>query len=222
MIVLAVDTSSGSGSVALRSEGRLIGEVRVEDALQHSRTLFRSIELVLEAGGVKVDEVGMLVAARGPGSFTGLRVGLAALGGLAFVSGREARAVSTLAAWAWQAPPGPALIAPLLDARRGDVYSALYRRANGSLEEVAAPRVSRPEEFLRSVEGEAVVFVGPAVTHCSEEIRRSASWSLGDAEPWLAPVIAEMAEAGYQEAFEPLYLRAPTLQPPRPRPEDVR
>jgi tRNA A37 threonylcarbamoyladenosine modification protein TsaB len=110
----------------------------------------------------------------------------------------------------------------MLDARHGEVYSALYRRDASAMVEVCPPRLSRPEAVLESVEGESVVFVGPGVTHCSDEIRRSRSWRIGSGEPWLARVIAEMAEAGFLEAFEPLYLRPSVLHGPRTSPERLR
>ena len=209
MRILALDTSSERGSVALTLNGEPGGEVRLGDSVQHSERLFRSIDFLLETSGVRVEDVDLFVAARGPGSFTGLRVGLAAVEGLAFTAGRPVRAISTLAAIAWQIGPSTSPIAPLIDARRGEVYGALFRREGPGLVEVRGPGAERPDRFLGSLPDEPVVFCGPGVKHCMAEIRMHTGWTIGKADPYLAMTLAEMAAAGHDEPFEPLYLRAP-------------
>jgi len=209
MIILAMDTSSESGSVALALGETLAGEVRLERRLQHSETLFRSIDMLLASCRTRVGEVDVFVAARGPGSFTGLRVGMAAAEGLAFTTGRQARAISTLAALAWQVGPTPSTLAPVMDARRGEIYGALFRREDARLTEVRKAQVESPAAFLDSLPGEGVVFLGPGVKHCTSRIQTHDAWTVYDADPYLAPALAEMTARGYEEPFEPLYLRPP-------------
>lgn len=214
MVILALDTSSDFGSVALLRNEEILGEVRLERSLQHSETLFRAVDLLLSGSRTWVEEVDLFVAARGPGSFTGLRVGLAAAEGLAFASGREARAYSTLAALAWQVRGTQGLIVPLMDARRGEVYGASYRSPAGDLRQVTPPRVFEPRDLLESLPAkEEVVFLGPGVKHCMSGIRTRRPWSVHEAELSLARAIGEMAGTAYREPFEPLYLRPPGVIP---------
>jgi tRNA threonylcarbamoyladenosine biosynthesis protein TsaB len=154
----------------------------------------------------------LFVAARGPGSFTGLRIGLAAVESLAFATGGKARAISTLTALAWTIGPSPSLIAPVFDARRHEVHGALYRRREDDLEELRSPRTEAPQVFLASLPSEPLVLCGPGTTLCTSDSLPE-SWEVNDRDAYLAPAIADMAAAGHEEPFEPLYLRAPAVQP---------
>lgn len=215
MIILAFDTSSDFGSVALCRNGNPAREIGLERSLEHSQALFRAIDLLLSASRVGFGDIDMFVTARGPGSFTGLRIGMAAAEGLAFATGREAGAVSTLAAMAWTLGESAAWIAPLMDARRGEVYGAVFRREGNRLIEAREGAVARPQDFLDSLPSEeAVVFLGPGVKHCRSGIQMRPRWRGGRTDLLLAAAIGDMARAGHREPFEPLYLRPPAVQPP--------
>lgn len=218
MIILALDTSSECGSVAMASDGTLRGEVRLPGALQHSETLFRSIDFLLTSLGTAIGEVDLFAAARGPGSYTGLRVGMAAAEGLAYATGAETVGVSTLAALAWQVGATEGSVAAVMDARRGEIYVGLFRRLNGGLETLAAPRIDQPDAVLDSLGEEQVVFTGPGVKHFGPRIHECESWTLAEAEPWLASRVAEMVGRGYAEPFSPVYLRPAGTAPASPAP----
>jgi tRNA threonylcarbamoyladenosine biosynthesis protein TsaB len=213
MNILALDTSSDCGSVALSVGGERIGEVRLRSSLRHSENLFRSIEFLLAGSRLEVRDVDVFVAARGPGSFTGLRVGMAAAEGMALATGGEALAISTLAALAWQAEPPSPNVAVLIDARLGEVYGALFRRDESGLAALVSPTLGTPAAFLSRLGEEPVVFLGPGVKHCGSQVRAHGSWTILATDPYLAPMLAEMAERGYREPFEPLYLRPPVSAP---------
>src|SRR5262245_24393628 len=156
MRVLAVDTSSERGSVCVTDRGEIVGEVRLASSIQYSERLFRSIEFLFQHLPFQLSEIDVFAAARGPGSFTGLRVGLAATE--AFVAAHKSRGVgvSTLEALAWKTGICDMLIAPTMDARRGDIYGGLYRRAGGnahqdSLVEDRPPVVLKPAQWLASL-----------------------------------------------------------------------
>lgn len=214
MIILALDTSSECGSVALARDGALAGEVRLSGALQHSETLFRSIDFLLTTSATRVGDVDLFAVARGPGSYTGLRVGMAAAGGLAYAVGGETVGVSTLGALAWHVGVTQQPIAAVMDARRGEVYIALFRRSEAGLETVTPPRIERPEVVLDSLAQEQVVFTGPGVKHFGSRIHERESWAVVEAGPWLASGIAEMVGRGHAEPFTPVYLRPPGTQTP--------
>src|ERR1051326_7138533 len=122
MRVLAVDTSSERGSVRVTESGEVVGEVRLSSSMQYSERLFGSVQFLFQYLKFRLDEVDLFMAARGPGSFTGLRIGLAAMEGFVSAFGKEGAGVTTLEALAWNVGSCNDLIAPTVDARRGEVY----------------------------------------------------------------------------------------------------
>ncbi len=134
--IVAIDTTSESGSLALIENGNLLDEVSVLSAEGFGHILFPQLELLLSRHGWSPADVDCYAAAAGPGSFTGVRVGLAAIKGLGEALGKPVVAVSNLQALAWH---GTALLrAVFSDARRGEVYGAVY---SASLELVSPERV---------------------------------------------------------------------------------
>jgi len=122
--VLAIDTTGDVGSIALVGEGSLIEEVVLCSPDGFAHVLFDEIERLLERYGLNVSQMNAFASASGPGSFTGVRVGLTAVKGLAEATGRKVIAVSNLQALAWYG--SLALRAVVLDARRGEVYGGVY------------------------------------------------------------------------------------------------
>src|SRR5262249_3695794 len=124
-MLLALETSAERGGVALFEGGALLGEADVPERERHAASLLVWLDTLLGRVGRRLDDVERIALAIGPGSFTGLRIGLATALGLAFGTRRTLVPVPTLAALAFQAET-PGLCAPLLDARRGEVYAGLY------------------------------------------------------------------------------------------------
>jgi tRNA threonylcarbamoyladenosine biosynthesis protein TsaB len=125
--VLAIDTTGEVGSIALAGERGLIEEVMLDSPDGFAHVLFDEIKRLLERHGLDVSQMDAFASASGPGSFTGVRVGLTAVKGLAEATGRKVIAVSNLQALAWYGS-GP-LRAAVLDARRGEVYGGVYDAA---------------------------------------------------------------------------------------------
>jgi tRNA threonylcarbamoyladenosine biosynthesis protein TsaB len=124
VFLLAVDTTSDFGSIALSDEGRVIEEVAVDSAGGYAHVLFDEIARLLARHGLGLGTLDCFASAAGPGSFTGVRVGLSAVMGLAEANRRKVVAVSNLQALA--SFGSRALRAPILDARRGEIYGAVY------------------------------------------------------------------------------------------------
>src|ERR1051326_1733613 len=103
MHILAVDTSSERGSVCVADGGEILGEIRLASSIQHSERLFRSIEFLFQYLPFRLEDIDIFAAARGPGSFTGLRVGIAAMEGFAAAHHKRGVGVTTLQALAWKA-----------------------------------------------------------------------------------------------------------------------
>jgi tRNA threonylcarbamoyladenosine biosynthesis protein TsaB len=204
--ILAVDTSSERGSACIAENGELLGMVGLACSIQHSERLFRSIDFLLDYVPFTLADIDLFAAARGPGSFTGLRIGLAAMEGFAAANGRPGAGVSTLEALAWRCGSTEALIAPVIDARRGEVYGALYRRAGDDLIEERAACVMSPDAWFGSLPGVRIEFCGDGAQRHRERISRPL-WSLREMDLYLAGAVAQLAERARCGPLEPLYVR---------------
>ena len=133
MLILALESSAKPASAAVLAKGELLGQYYQNSGLTHSRTLLAMTESLLINLDITVNDIGLVAVACGPGSFTGVRIGVSAAKGLAW--GREIPicGVSTLEAMACQAPEHGMLICPVMDARRGQVYNALFEWRGGKL-----------------------------------------------------------------------------------------
>jgi tRNA threonylcarbamoyladenosine biosynthesis protein TsaB len=156
VLVLALDTSSPSGSLAVLRDEKVVGVVSTATGEVYSSRMFRELEFLLGELSLRMDEFELFAVAAGPGSFTGLRVGLAAVKGWAEVYRKPIAAVSALEAVAVQAHSNAGLIVPVLDARRGQVYFGLYRRATGGAGEIrlvldGEEYVMTPAEFFEAL-----------------------------------------------------------------------
>ncbi|HYL77975.1 MAG TPA: tRNA (adenosine(37)-N6)-threonylcarbamoyltransferase complex dimerization subunit type 1 TsaB [Bryobacteraceae bacterium] len=153
-MILSIDTTSEFGSIALTDGARVVEETLLHSPDGFGHVLFQEIELLLGRHGVTVAQMDCFAAASGPGSFTGVRVGLTAAKGLAEATGRRVVAVSNLRALAFfgTAP----LRATVLDARRGEVYGAVY---DDRLEVVSPEVVMKFAEWLRTLPANGLEFV---------------------------------------------------------------
>jgi tRNA threonylcarbamoyladenosine biosynthesis protein TsaB len=206
MRILAVDTSSERGSVCIMENGQVLGEVRLACSVQHSERLFRSVEFLFDYVDFKLADIDLFAAARGPGSFTGLRLGLAAMEGFAAAHGKPGAGVSTLEALAWKSGLTQSAIAPVIDARRGEVYGALYRIDGEALIEDQAPTVMKPEEWFRALPDSPIVFCGDGAIRYREFIHRQA-WSIHEMDLYLAGAVARLAVSSNRGPLSPLYIR---------------
>ena len=159
-MLLALETSAERGSVALFDGDRLLGEVWLDARERHAASLLVCLDRLLAEQKRKLDDVDRIALAIGPGSFTGLRIGLATALGLAFGTARRLVPVPTLAALATQANVDVP-IAAVLDARRGEVYAGLYRASGDALAEDSCCSIV---DFLsRLPERGEIAFIGDGV-----------------------------------------------------------
>lgn len=212
MRVLAVDTSSERGSVCVAENAQVLGEIRIASSIQYSERLFRSIEFLFQYLPFKLSDIDLFVSARGPGSFTGLRVGLAAMEAFAASHGKDGAGVTTLEALAWKAGVRDSLIVPMIDARRGDIYGAVYRRhdENGrvdTLVEEREPVVLKPAQWLASLPPVPLIFCGDGAARYSSLIERQPGWAIHPMNLYLASTIAELALTSNSGPLAPLYVR---------------
>ena len=159
MKILALDTATQSCSVAVTDEGSLSAELSIVKSQTHSKHLMELIHSVLEIAGFHPGDLDGLAVTIGPGSFTGLRIGISTVKGLAYALARPVVGISTLEALAWQCGQTSYLICPLLDARKGEVYGATYRFNKGQLIQKTGPRAMVPEAVVEDIKSPCV-FIG--------------------------------------------------------------
>jgi tRNA threonylcarbamoyladenosine biosynthesis protein TsaB len=220
MKVLAVDTTSERESVALADDLVLLAEARVR-AAGHSRQILSAIEFVLRASGVAAGEIEGYAVTMGPGSFTGVRVGLSTVQGLALASGRPCLGVSTLDVLAATiAGEAPTLVAMVDASRAGQVFAAVYDAGARSRED---PRSELAATVVGRVEGPFAV-VGDGADRYRPEIRsRRPDALFPRRDLYLAGTLALLAgprlaagEGTPPGALRPLYLRAADIRPGGP------
>lgn len=168
MKLLTVDTSTSTCSAALTIDGRCAGEYLLEAERHPSKGLLAAIDLLLQDTGMTLAELDGFGVALGPGSFTGVRIGVATVKGLALATGKPAVGFSSLAMLALNLPWSALPVCTLFDARKKEVYGALYR-VTASIEPLIADCVAPPDRFLGSIKGEAI-FVGDGAIRYREVI----------------------------------------------------
>lgn len=159
MIVLSVDTSTMISSCALLEDGVIIGEMNINQQKTHSETLVPMIKDMLERLEVKPEKIDLYAVGKGPGSFTGLRIGMTTVKTMAQVFKKDIIGISTLEALAYSVASSKKIV-PLLDARGGRVYYGIYRWENQILEEIEKDELIYLDELLERLPDEDYIFVG--------------------------------------------------------------
>ena len=162
MNILAVDSSALTATVAVMADGQIKSEMSFTTSLTHSETIMPMIDEVLGKADLTINDIDLFACSEGPGSFTGLRIGIGTVKGLGYGLGKKVCGISTLEALAYNISYTDFMIAPIMDARRGQVYNALYKYANGVLATVAEPRALSVDELCSEI-NEKVIFVGDGV-----------------------------------------------------------
>jgi len=216
MRLLAIETATLAGGAALLEDGRLVGESRLNIALTHSERLMAVVDRLLQDCGYDIASLDALAVSIGPGSFTGLRVGVATAKGLALALEVEVAPVPTLDALAATLPFAGAPVCPLLSARRGEVYCSLYRWTGSAMERQWDYLALPPEAAAARLEAPVIV-LGDGVEACRPYFARLGP-GVREAEPVHSlPSPAAVGALGHAilaagggipaERLTPLYLR---------------
>lgn len=159
MKILALETATMTGSIAILADDTLIAEVRINIRVAHAERLISSIDWLLKNSRVSLEEMDAFAVSIGPGSFTGLRIGLSTVKGLSYATGRPIVPVPTLDALAKTLPFCSYPVCPMLDARKKEVYTGLYKWEGEVFKKIITETAIRPEELLKEIK-ERTVFVG--------------------------------------------------------------
>lgn len=227
MKVLAIDTSGILGGVAIMdSDTGLLVESRVNvKAVAHSERLMTEVDGALARCGLGLSELDALVVAAGPGSFSGIRIGIATVKGLAFATGIKAVAVSSLEAFAWGIGGGGCIVSTMFDARKKAVYGAGYRCGAGGVGHIIAEAAyPAPELAHKLLElGEDIILAGDGAIAYKEVF----SEILGDRAVFAPPhqmvpspsalahlgiLAAQRGEYTQADVLGPVYMRRPEAE----------
>ncbi len=219
MTILALDTSGPACSAAILDGAGLCYEARAVNKLTHSRNLLPMVEEALDKGGKTMADITLVAAVVGPGSFTGVRIGVATAQGLARARGIQCLPVNALEAMAGSVYAPVHVICPIRDARSMQVYGAAFRAGKRLMDDMALPLA----EYLALVapfEG-PLLFLGDGVKPCREQIEKALGARAQFAPPHLvlpgAGAAAHLASLQPDKAvppgeLKPLYLRAPQAE----------
>lgn len=216
MTVLALESSAAVASAALVCDGVVLAELTLDNGNTHSETLLPMVDMLFRLTGKSTADVDLFAASVGPGSFTGIRIGAATVKGLAFGTQKCCLGVSSVEALAYGLRGQDGLICPVLNARRRQVYTALFRSEGGKIRRLTEDTVCPVDELdaMLKDDPEPVLFVGDAVRLATETVTHR---TLPAAAPLLRPSAASVAFAalaaydngarGTDATLTPVYLR---------------
>lgn len=215
MMTLAFESSAKAASVALCDGDRLVSQVIQCSGLTHSRTLLPMAEDLLKNAETEMKQIDCFAVAQGPGSFTGIRIGIATVKGLAWAAEKPCIGVSTLAAMAWNGLTAGGLVCAVMDARRNEVYNALFRIEEGRPVRVCADRavsLAQLAQELREL-GESPFLVGDGaeltaafLRECGQEFRYAPE-NLRWQNAWGVAMESAGKPAVSSQELLPVYLR---------------
>lgn len=223
MFIVAFDTSGANSSVAIMLDNEVVSHMSVKNSLSHSQALLPLVRNAMEELDLDLADLDYIACAVGPGSFTGLRIGIATAKGLALSLNKLIIPVPTLFALAYNVFDTSSIICPILDARRGNVYFGFYQWENGVLIELSAPNLESIENvFEKALEFDKnIIFVGDGVSLYSELIEKNNKFFVAPNNLCLhnASSVALLGKQLFQADAElpcvsisPLYLKKPQAE----------
>lgn len=219
MKILAIDTSAVCASVAITQDGKILSEASINTGLTHSRTLMPMIDSALKNGEIELSSIDYFACSVGPGSFTGVRIGVAAVKGLCDGLGKKCMPVSTLEALAYNLCDRDCIAVSVMDARCQQVYCGIFRNESGTVTRLTdddALEIEDLGEKLKEYEGD-IIFVGDGASICHKALgyKMAGAGSVYQR----GSSVAFAAEKNYTEEkllsaeeIMPLYLRLPQAE----------
>ena len=215
MLILALESSAKAASVALMEDAELIAQYTQCSGLTHSRTLLPMLEDMLKNTEKKIPDVDLIAVAHGPGSFTGIRIGVSTVKGLAWAGEKKCVGVSTLEAMAWHGVSHGGLICPVMDARRSQVYNALFEVVDGKPKRLCKDRAIALEELCAELKekNRPVCLVGDGAKISFDYLSAQGidccvvPGNLVNQSAWGVGMAAQEHETGTADDLLPVYLR---------------
>jgi tRNA threonylcarbamoyladenosine biosynthesis protein TsaB len=227
MKLLACDSSTDVCSVCIAEDRRVVAEYVSRSSLTHTERLMPAIELLFSHIGWKVSDLNGLAVINGPGSFTGLRIALSIVKGFAFALDLPVVQASALDVAAVQTPDD-GLICPAMDARRKEIFTALYERKQGTISQIIAQKSILPQTWRNELPDQPIVFCGPGASLYFPQIKNHDGSTLAFSDFVLARSLAlqafDLFERGHGIRGDELaaaYLRPSDAETKGPRPRKV-
>lgn len=220
MNILGIDASGIAGSIAYMKDARLVGEYYICDKLTHSETIMPMMEHIKNLIGIQLNEVDAVAVTSGPGSFTGLRIGVTTAKALALALNKPIIGIPTLDVIAHNMTHTEKVICPIMDARRNQVYTSLYKWEKSRLKRLMDYSALPIDQYLNELAEayDQIVFLGDGVWFYKDQIEKKLGKKAEFAASWCnlqrASVLTAIAQGAYGEgkamdpsAFVPMYLR---------------
>lgn len=221
MKILAIDSSASPASTAIIDNGKILARFFINTGLTHSQTLLPMMESTLKATQFTMKDIDLVAVANGPGSFTGVRIGVATAKGLCFANDTKCIGVSTLEAMAQNFIADDCVVFSLMDARRMQVYNAVFQCQNGEICRLTEDRAVSIESLKEDIEeniDKKIVFVGDAAALCYETIGKDyenvilANENVRFQDAVGVAFASKNKEAISADKLIPVYLRLPQAQ----------
>jgi len=228
-MIICLETATNLCSVALCSNEGLVSLRESHDTKSHASMITVFIDEILKEQGLKVKDLEAIAVSRGPGSYTGLRIGVSAAKGLAYASSIPLIAVDTTLSMFFgfrekglngEGNPENVLFCPMLDARRMEVYCAIYNYSGEKVKHITAEVITE-DSFCDIPESEKIIFFGNGADKCRDIIKRKNSYFNSDftisAAHMLMPAYQALSDLDFQDIayFEPFYLKDFITSKPR-------
>ena len=219
MLVLSVDSSYSTATCALIKDDKILAEINLNDKKQHSIILTRLTDSILKEYEIDINDIDAFIISRGPGSFTGLRIGMATLKGLAFASKKPLISVSTLDALAYNSISFQGIICPIMDALRDNIYTCLYKNENNNLTPLIKEQCLNINELVTILKEQTlpIIFVGDGVAKHKEFLQENIPNSFFAPNHSNFPKASSVGELGIKkindgvieniDSINPIYLR---------------
>lgn len=223
MLILALDSSAAPASAALLEDGKILTEFYINTKQTHSQTLMPMVESVLKLTGKTLDDVTCMAVSAGPGSFTGVRIGVSCAKGLSMTRNIPCAGVSTLRAMAENARQLTGIVCAVMDARCGQVYNALFRAEDGKLTRLCDDHALPIAELLEECKAfaEKIYLVGDGAELCfksfaalenAELLQPQLRFQRASGTALAAQEMVENGQTVTPDALMPIYLRLPQAE----------
>lgn len=222
MKILGIDTSTQCGSIGLVDHGKVISEILLNIPVTHSERLLGMIDHLLKEARCPLNAIDGWAISLGPGSFTGLRIGISTVKGLAYATGKPVAGVPSLDVLASQISPTPYLICPILDARKGELYTAFYRydKLNQFIRE-SDYQVLSPEKLVKNIQ-EKTIFIGSGVANYRDYLKQALpTFTLFTNPSFDLPLGSTVARLGRELLLKGEFLNVATFVPLYIRPSEA-
>ncbi len=222
MLILAMDSSATPASAALLEDDKILSEFYIHTKQTHSQTLMPMVESVLKLSGKTLDDLSCIAVSAGPGSFTGVRIGVSCVKGLAMTRNIPCAGVSTLRAMAENAKGMSGVVCAVMDARCAQVYNAMFRVDGDTVERISEDRALPISELFEecAAYGEKLLLVGDGAELCyktfasfgAKLLQPQLRFQRASGVAYAAKEMCENGETVTPDALMPVYLRLPQAE----------